>query len=231
LIPLILDYRPPYLCGEDTSLSLLTMSLGRHTLLQHLVSDFGCDADQELVIITTFFPSSSYVSLITAGSANPLRIVEAARLADAMGRMEPQDTVCVLDPICRPLARIDLPRLWQDHRQYNGVIHAVAVGAGDDLVSEQVEHDGEGKVRRVQRLFGKVSMPAVASGATFASLMPASTIRNVSFSSLAELRARLAQKGFLGWDVPLGVNVADLNSEMDLLQLSEWVLLRESSRT
>ena len=230
MIPLIVDYRPPYLCVENPSVSLLTMPLGRDTLLNHLVADFGCDSDQELTIVPTFPPCTMYERLITASSANPLRIVEAADLPDVTGRLEAQDTVCVLDPICRPLAEIDLPRLWRDHRHYNGVIYVVAVGAGDDLVSECVEHDREGKVKRVQRFFNKVSMPATASGATFASLMPASTIRNVSFSSLAELRTRLAQRGFLGWDIPLGVNVADLNRETDLLQLSEWVLFREASQ-
>lgn len=224
MTPLILDYRPSYLCCEGTSLSLLSMSLGRETLLQHLISDFGCAQDQELVIITTFAPSSTYASLLTSSCPNPIRIVEAAELPDATSRMESQDAVCVLDPICRPLARVDLARLWRDHGHYNGVIYAVAVGAGDDLVSEQVEHDREGRVRRVQRLFSKVNAPAVASGATFASLMPAATIRNLTFSSLADLRAHLVQRGFLGWDVPLGVNVADLNCERELLHLSEWIL-------
>jgi len=60
--------------------------------------------------------------------------------------------------------------------------------------------------------------------------MTASAIRDLSFSSLSELRTQLSQKGHLGWDVPLSVLVADLDCESELLRLNEWLLLSEEAR-
>ena len=227
MTPLIIDHRPSYLCPRSPQVSLLTISLGWDTLLSRVIADVGCDPAQELTIITSFAPSTEYREQIASSVPNPVRVVEAMELPAATAQLEPQDPVCVVDPIRRPLGDIDLSEVWRTHAHYQGVIHAVAVGTGEDHVQEHVEHDPKGRIRRVHRLFDKVSMPAVASCSTFASLMTASVIRNLSFSSLSGLRARLTQEGHLGWDVPLGVLVADLDCESELLRLNEWLLLRE----
>ncbi|MFQ5463740.1 MAG: sugar transferase [Phycisphaerae bacterium] len=197
-------------------------------MLWNLVAGIGCEATETLMIITTFAPDRSYKDRLASIISNPICVVESSDVPVEVARFEPQDAVCVVDSMCRPLADLGLARMQDDHRDFRGATHVIASGTGADHICEHIERDGAGRIKRVVRRFGTTDMPEVTNETMIASFMPASALRNVCFTSLGELRVELSRRHVLSRDVPLSVDIADLRTAPDLLSLHEWTVLHSA---
>ncbi len=224
MIPVFLDHRPAYLRNDCTAASLLSMPVGHSTLLGHLMAFVRGDAAQQAVVVPTFPVTASYEDRCQRAATGDIRIVESSEFPKWTETLESQEVICLVDPIRHPLAFFDLEQVWRQHSFFRGATHFVLVGSACDAVTEDLERDLAGRIRRIRRSYTQVAPPEVANSATFASIVRASAIQNLPVSSPAQLRAALSRKGVLASDVPLVTEMADLSNESGLLKLNDWAL-------
>lgn len=223
MIPVFLDHRPDY-CRDDCASSLLSMPLGHNTLLGQVMALVGGSASQEVIVVPTFPVTTSYTERIGNAATCDVRIVEVAGFPDWTVTLEAQDVVCLVDPIRYPLEFIDLEQASRRRTFFHGAIHFVSVGTACDEVTEELERDATGNIRRIRRSYAQVTPPDIANSATFASIVRAPAIQNMTVRSAGALRAALSRKGVLASDIPVVAEMADLSDESELLKLNDWVL-------
>ncbi|MBP7937416.1 MAG: sugar transferase [Phycisphaerae bacterium] len=221
LIPVLLDSRLP-LCGNGNARdTLLTLPFGTGSVLDYLLSGLeGCGSSSTLVYANRS-PIDGYESRLKGSASGRIEVVGLEELNDIAERSETSDFLFMVDPRRWPTAGYDLAELMRRGRRYRGATHAVAIGEDPERTREVVERDRQGKVKRVRRLYNRMSWPEVQSTGVFVSIVPAQSLRDVRFVSLAELRAALAAKGVFTQDLPVRSDVHDLGDECGILALGE----------
>lgn len=221
LIPVVIDSRLR-LCGngcvQDT---LLTLPFGTGSVLSYLLGGLeGCGSSKTLVYASQL-PTETYESRLKESGSNGVEVVRPEKLAEIAERSETSDFFFIVDPRRWPTAGYDLAELMRRGRRYRGATHAVAIGEDPERTREIVERDPQGRVKRVRRLYNRMTWPEVQSTGVFVSIVPSQMLRDVQFSSLAELRAALAAKGVFTQDIPVRSDVHDLGDEGGILALGE----------
>lgn len=212
-------------CAGDAP-SLLTLPLGGQAFIDHIVRVLTRVEPDDLVVMPTFPIDDGYARRIRDCTESNVSVVQPPDLGRVLAPTEPGDGLLVLDPARWPADGLDLDAVLCSRSEYGGFIHAIAVGTSPERVREQVELDDQGHVKRVQRLYDRVSWPEVATSAHLLSVGPAQAIGRIRFRSLAELRSALAAKGVLSYDLPLALDVVDLRDTGGFLSVSERVVIR-----
>jgi lipopolysaccharide/colanic/teichoic acid biosynthesis glycosyltransferase len=179
---------------------------------------------EQVMVVPNFPVTTAYAERITCAATGAIQIVEASRFPEWAATLESQDVVCLIDPLRYPMKFLDLERSWQRQSFFCGATHFVSVGTSKDAVTEALERDETGRIRRIRRSYSQVAPPETANNATFASIVRASAIQHVTVESAAVLRAALSRKGVLSSDIPLIAEVANLSEEFGLLELNDWVI-------
>lgn len=221
LTPLIIDRQGPVTAGGEQLQSLLGLPLGRHTLLAHLGLALAEVTRERLVVLPTFPVDEAYHKQMKEGRAEVLLPED---LEAWIRSKEPADMVLIMDAAQLPAEDFDFPATVDRMGRYRGVTHVVAVGSNTEDTHEQLEFDVAGRVRRVQRYFSMVNLPALANTTLFMSLVPVHCLDGKPFDSLAALRASLTSRGMLCRDEPLHMDVVDLTREAGVLAFNERVL-------
>lgn len=233
MFALILDHRPDYLGHTPKSGSLLRLPLGAATyldfLIEHIASVLGRGAP-EVYVLPSFESGRNGADRRLVSRRAEVGLIAASDLDAVVGNCEQTDSWLIIDAGRWPVHEVDLAWLLRDREDYRGATHLIAVGADSDPVRECVDRDPNGQVRRVQRVYAHMSWPEIANQCTFCSWVPARALGGVRFTTLDELRTALAARGVLSRDVPLKIDVADLNSVEGARQLSERVIVRDVKR-
>ena len=224
MLPLIIDHRPPYLRPEAAGASLLTLPVGARSLLDslaRLTADLPGRMSRELFVVPSFPYDQCYERRIRSATSDIMRVFPPGELDTVLEECEPADYVLVLDSARWPASGFNLAAALNGHGKYQGATHLIAVGTDTESTREHVAHDGGDRVRRVQRLYDRVTWPEVATTRVFLSLVPASALGGTRFTSLGTLRSALCSKGVFSRDVPVALDAAELPEADGVLILSE----------
>lgn len=228
VIPAIIDRRPDYL-PADGALSLLTMPLGEHRMIDVLAQHLGVVADQPAVIVPTFAHDERYEEAIRQSAFCDLQIVCHDPLGDWAADYEASDYIVLFDAAQWPSEPIDLFGEVATHAAFGGATHVVAVGAPAEVRQrERVEQDELGRVRRVQRIYARTVGSASGGPSVLLTVAPARALIGIPLRSLARVRSDLVHRGILTRDAPVQVDAFDLMHESGALALNDQVLARLS---
>jgi len=183
--------------------------------------------DRELLVVPAFPYGRRYEQRIRSSVAVDVRVIQPEELAAALDEYESADDLLLLDPKRWPVGDVDLAAAVRRNGDYRAATHWIILGADSERIRERVERDGNGRVKRVCRLYDRATWPDVATTGIFLSLASARTVRDARFSSLADLRSALLAKGVLSRDVPLAMDVVDLTQAQGVLALSERMLAED----
>ena len=224
MLSLVIDHQAPYLSSSCGVVSLAALPFGTGSFLDHVATTMAGVADGDLLVMPAFQPGSEYKEAIESSTSRGIKVISPETLPAVLSECEPADFLLAVDLARWPGGGFDLAEMTRDHCEYRGASHVVAIGSGADNTREHVERDGQGAVRRVQRLYDRISWPEVAAKAVFLSFAPARVVGDTRFGSLAELRSALSAKGVLSRDIPLSCDVLDLREEAGFLALHEQML-------
>ncbi|MCP4246719.1 MAG: hypothetical protein GY778_06690, partial [bacterium] len=227
---LIIDHRPPYLDASSEEATLLTLPLGARSYLQFLVDRLALAPermDREMLVMPDFRYDPGYEQRLRSTVAADVRVIQPEDLAAVLDEYESADDLLLLDPKRWPLEDIDLAAVVRRDGDYRAATHWVVLGDDSEHIRERVERDGDGRVKRVCRLYNGVTWPETATTEIFLSLASAWMVRDARFSSLADLRSTLSAKGVLSRDLPLVSPIADLTQPPGVLALSERTLTED----
>jgi len=227
LFPIALDFRPPYLAGSASDISLLLMPLGHDTLLGYLQTSFSAVTRIPPMVLTTFAPTPAYEAAIRRACPNVEAVLPAAELSSRLGGYQPSDWLLITDSQQLPVDGLDLRGLVTNlDSASRWVRHLVTLEATLAGTQECVQFDAAGRVSRIQRYYEDVTWP-FASGVTCSLVPVACTHRagNLPFHSLPELRTSLAAQGVASRDAPITGGTFDLSVEQAFLTLSERFVL------
>ncbi len=222
LIPLIFD-------GElrDTSTgpgrdSLLMLPLGTGSVLEYLVTRLAEVCPGEVLVVPPGSAGADYEGRLQASGSCAVRVVRPEGLDGLRNSWELSDYLLIIDPRLWPAAGHDFGKLADRGRRYRGATHAIAVGADPQGLRERVECDGQGRIRRVERLFNVMSWPDTTA-CTFCSIVPSWALVETMLSSLNDVRAAVAGAGVCAQDIPFPSGVCHLAEAAGFLALSERV--------
>jgi lipopolysaccharide/colanic/teichoic acid biosynthesis glycosyltransferase len=229
--PILVDSRPVYLTSAPDA-SLLRMPLGTGTMLTHLLSRLARVSDVPPAIWATFEPTEEYERAVRKLWPDLKAVLRPGQLGSCMARYEASDCLLIVDPSCYPTGGLrpeELLRAAGSHPQ--GAQHLVAVDGTAHGTTERVEHDADGRVRRIQRHYENVTWPF--SSGIAASLISTSSCAlagDLTFGSLGELRVALSSHGVPSRDIPLDREALDLHEERSFLALSESFTLAATEK-
>lgn len=149
------------------------------------------------------------------------RVVRQEQLAEMLVRSEASDYLLVIEPRYWPAYGYELPYLLEQSRNYRGATHALAVGADAEMVREKIDFDRNGVIKRVQRLYTRMSWPDTSRAKVFCSIVPASSAAEARWRCLSELRSELLKHACFSQDLPVTCDCYDLANQADVLSLSE----------
>lgn len=225
IVPLIVDSR---LQGGErsSSLSLLAMPLGGHTVLAHLVTELTKVSGVEPLVMPSFDAPADYDKRIREAVHLPVCPAREDRLGGVLSRVEAADYLLVINSCYWPLEGHAFDRLVAGLDEYQGATHLICVRADFEEVQERIDCDSDGSVQCIQRLYGLMEWPENAEKAIAYTLVPARATVGIRFRTLAELRAGLLARGGLNRDLPLNERVLDLSSPRALLALNDRFVQR-----
>jgi lipopolysaccharide/colanic/teichoic acid biosynthesis glycosyltransferase len=223
IVPLVIDSQIQC-AGASLPASLLTMPLGKGSVLGRLADQLSRLGGGELWVMPSFTPSDDYERRIRVSTHLPVRVVHSHQLPAVLVTLESADILLVMDPRYWPANGHDAAMLAASVEEYHGATHLITVQAESEDVRERIECDSTGSVQRIQRLYSEVEWPETAGKAIVYTLAPARSVAGVSFRSLSELRAGLLAKGGLNRDLPLDASILDLSTPRGLLLLSDRIL-------
>lgn len=230
IIPLLIDRLIS--CDEPGSGRswVLDLPVGPSSLLDYLSSQLD-DLDHNGVLIMS---AQRYGDRCVQGTRKnkrtELRSIAPAELAATVRDYETSDQLLVIDPMSWPISDFDVKATVNLLADYGGVTHAIAVGADGERTRERIESDGDGCVKRVQRLYNRVNWPEAATANIFLSVVPIPAVQGIRFTSLADLRSGLSAHGVLSRDLPISVNLTDVTTEAGLLALNDRFLTHNASQ-
>jgi lipopolysaccharide/colanic/teichoic acid biosynthesis glycosyltransferase len=222
----LLDTQPGYLQGGRGPASLLLAPLGPATVLRYLGDRLLAIGHRKLTIVTNFDPEPGYERRVRECGVQVEAIVPAREFASWMDDCEPSDWLVMLDPRCVPPVGPTPATLVLENEGPRRVQHLVALESHPGGTTERVQLGANGAIGRIQRYYDSATWPFTSGVAC--SVVPVScTIgaRDLPFTSLRELRRRLAERGVPSNDAFLRGGAFDLSRERDLLGLSERVVL------
>ena len=219
-IPLIIDSKLPVPGNGEIQDSLLTLPFGTTSVLDYLLQRLQDYGGNRRLIVPLHSVGPTYRDRIEASSTAALQVLSPQEVAEFADGSEPSDFLFIIDPRCWPTAGYQVEELVEVCQRYRGAVHAVAIGQDLELMREVVEKDGQGRVKRVRRLYNRMSWPEVTSVGVFASVVPARSLCDVQLGSLADLRGQLAAKGVFTQDIPVRSNIHHINDEEGLLVLN-----------
>jgi lipopolysaccharide/colanic/teichoic acid biosynthesis glycosyltransferase len=231
VLPLILDYGLPYLCPPSADISLLTLPVGSRPFIDHIIERLGfatAAKQREVLVLPTFPVGDDYARRLQHSTFSQVRILHAEELDTVVADCESEDFLALVDPAWWPATAASFTELLERGAEYRAATHVVALGGRREGVRECVEQDGEGHVRRVQRLYDGVTWPEVGSTGVFLSMVPARLLHGVCFTTLMELRAALSARGLLSRDLPLALDTLDLTCAEGVLAFNEQVLEQQA---
>lgn len=225
VVPLIIDRQ---ICtGADSAPAcLLTMPLGRISVLHSLAGRLSELGSPEVLVMPSFDPPKGYERRLAASTSMAVRVVPGHQTDEILSTLEIGDTLLVVDPRYWPVDGHDFCALRDRWDGYRGATHVIAVTAGCEDVRERIECAPNGSVRRIERIYSTVQWPETAEEAIVCTIAPARCMAGMRFRTLPELRAGLLAGGGLNRDLPLDTNVLDLGGPQGLLALTDHVLAR-----
>jgi len=227
--PVLLDCRPPYLAGEETSLLLLPVGRGR-------LVDYVLEAVQQVTptppTVVTDYPLTDRheVALLRACPVIE-RVLSGREFYTELGEYPASDALLLVDPRLLPRDLALAPVIGDIDEDPRWTRHLLAEPGSAIGTAESVEVDGQGRVRRIQRFYDSVTWPLSAGVA--ASLVPVAGLRLVGpivVASLGVVRSRLATHGLPFRDIPTHGPVFDLHREEGFLDLSERIIVNIAQR-
>lgn len=232
VLALVIDIRAAESCACGAPTSLLMLPLGARPILGEIAERVGAlpegDAS-ELWVVPAFEADEPYGRRLEALGVR-VKVVPSERLDAALAGRSGREQVVVFDAGRWPVGTFNLEGFLRRHVRERVVTHLVAVGAAEPRAREWVERDEQGRVTRIQRVYGGVALPEAASCGAFMTIAPAAALRGVRFRSVPELRGALAEKGEASRDVALPIDVIDLEQAEGVLAVNERWFAAKSSR-
>jgi lipopolysaccharide/colanic/teichoic acid biosynthesis glycosyltransferase len=229
LVCVLLDHRADYIPTARTDASLLSMPLGKTTLLTALseaTRDSGCT---DLRILPTFDTNAQYEEAVLSLAPVGSKVVTRSVVSDLIHEYEPSDHVLVVDPRYWPTGGLDLRTLLKEAYNSRWAVHGVTVVSTLDGTQEYVQRNDQGQVTRIYRYYQDVTCSQIKAIAH--SLVPlASALDGIRFKTLIELRASLSARGMISRDVPLTYGIVDVCDRRGILALNEQKVIQESLR-
>lgn len=211
--PVILDSQLPF---ADTPASLLTLPLGTGCLLDAVLPTVSASGDGRTLIVAAGDPNG------WARMPSACRVLSRQQLRQESARAEASDYFLMIEPRYWPACGYHFEGLLEKSREYRGATHALAVGADPDAVREQVECDRDGRIKRVQRLYGRMSWPDTWHAKVLCSVIPARMAAAPEWRSLDDLRAELQDRACFSQDLAVNCDVYDLMQPSGILDLNEY---------
>lgn len=223
----IVDHRPSFLARSGRS--LLTLPLGRTSLLDYLVGELAQELGECAVTIAPTFHAEQGYAADVQHRCPGARVLELASLHEMLFDLEPSDWVLFVDPADIPIQGIRAAGLPETVRKARLATHIIALATDAGHAEEHVIFDDRQRVRTIQRYYGGITN--VQACGVFASYVPVSSLRilNGSFGVVPRhLRGELAMHGIPNNDITVGGGTLDLRETEQMLLLNN--LLLEGSR-
>jgi lipopolysaccharide/colanic/teichoic acid biosynthesis glycosyltransferase/carbonic anhydrase/acetyltransferase-like protein (isoleucine patch superfamily) len=228
---ILLDSRPAYLAGSDTSLLLLNLATG--TLAEQLAT-WAKPLTRKAPLV--FPPAggerpSDYAERIAAVCANAQVVDGPGACMDALAGCEPSDVLLLLDAACLPTDAADLEPLLRRYAAEPRIAHhLIAFETGVAGTKERVNFDAAGRVRGIARHYEPTTWPFISG--VFATLLPVASglISDGGMpESLMELRRLLVARGVPSHDIPLKTIAFDCTEEKGVLAATEQFVMRAAA--
>ena len=219
LIPVILDSAP--LAGGDAETAILALPLATGSVLDYLVLALAGLEHGPVLVVRDATDKDRYGCFAWPETLSQVRMVPLAELGRGLAGCEASDYLLILESRYWPTKGHNLVNFVDAGLRYRGATHFITVGNETSGPSERVECDCEGRIRRVQRLYGSVTWSGSTTDAPFCSVVPARAVGDAGFGSLAQLRAQLLDDGVFTQDLPYTSDVLDLTRAVDVLALNE----------
>jgi YD repeat-containing protein len=196
------------------------MPVGTTSVLAALSSAVAPLVETRLTVLPLFDPPTHYAAAIADAARGTVHITAPE---DYLAHREPSDWLLFIDPRWWPVAPPGLESLLAGGRKTRVVArHLCVLERSHAGTRERVEYDALGRVRRIQRYYAN-STWAVGAG-VYGSVVPAACLEatpRFTWTSLADLRARLSERGVPMRDSVLPGDAFNLDFAPDLLGLNE----------
>ncbi len=229
LTVLIVDSQVPYTRGPARQ-TLLALPLAGSTVLDQHIEALGNLVEKDVWVTSPFGVSAEYEAQITAATPRPVRVLALDQVAQLLAQAEPSDQLMIVQGRRWLVSGYDHSALRRAFRSYRGAIFGVAIGTDSGAARELVEQDASGRVRRVQRLYGAVSWPEVATSDIPFALVPGRSAFDILQGSLVDLRFALSWRGVLTNDLPVRSDTLDLTVESEFLAINERLTVEVTER-
>ena len=224
--PLLIDYNWSAVGLATSSGSLLALPAGAGTILDHLLYCIGHEPGSPFHVMPTFSPGDDYRAAMDAASSSSATVLEPEDLSRGLAEHEACDQLVVVDPIYWPIGDWRLSAHLVPKDGFRGATHFVALGTDIDRTMERIDRDNQGRVKRVERVYRRMSWPDAATN-VFLSIVPSRAVGSTLFRSASELRQKLSLRGVVSRDIALPVDVIGLAAEAGLLALNERLIVDE----
>ena len=172
IIPLLIDRLISYDKSGSGRSWVLDLPVGQSSLLDYLSSQLDDLDHSDLLIMSAQRYGDRWVQDTRRNKRTGLRSIAPSELAATVRDYESPDQLLVIDPMRWAISDFDVNATVNLLADYGGVTHAIAVGADGERTRERVESDGDGCVKRVQRLYNRVNWPEAATANIFLSVVP-----------------------------------------------------------
>ncbi len=226
VIPVIIDAKPGFLSEAGGDLTLLSVPMGKDTLLSYAQSWLQDVTREPVTVLTPFEAGSGYERRLRSGHQRMGSVMHPDGLRDLLSTYEPSDWLLLLDLHDFPVNNLDLAKLMSYSTDSRGATHLVSLDADARATQESVRFDAESRVRRIERYYEGVTW--LQTSGVAASLVRVAAILGLPethFATLPELRKSLASNGTPSHDLSLTAGAINLAQPCGLLHLMEHVAM------
>ncbi len=223
-IALIFDYRPEYLYSLPETPSLLCLPLGTGNVLDAFLQKIH-PADPDRIYIVTPHEDTTGISFLK--SICSLEFVFLDHLQDLIEGQESGDHIVVYDS--RYWAD-DLPlasELIETSQREKTLACFAALNADTKNASERILLDHRGDVKRIRRLYDKVSWLQGNEPVVLCAAMPQQLAESTLSYPISPTRTTLAAQGLPSRDRLSAEHLFDLDHPQELLELNRRMISRQ----
>ena len=228
IIPIVFDWRTPYMATDAVTASLLTTPIGAGTVLDALRERLQAITREPVVVASAYADMAPYRQAMRAACGDEITVTTLENLEDVVNAASPGDWLLFADPLCFPLEPIAEGPVLARLAYSTSAIHLVSMSQNPGGMTDRVQFDRRGAVRGIRRFYDRRTWMFV-SGVS-CTLMPTSLFgtvrRELEISqSLTDFRRAIAACGVPARDVGINGTALNLRRETHLIRLSERTII------
>lgn len=224
VISFIVDHRPPYMQDQERAFSLLDLPLGVGSLLEHHFQEIMIAEPEETYIFPTFEIDETYQRRIFEATSGNGKVVPLAEQKSLLENLEGGDIIYVRDSRYWVEDVPTVSELIEACQTDRTVANVISTVKGMAPNHERIIFDDDGQIKRVRRLYDKISLSKNTHLKVIASAMPQQLAETATIFPLDQARLEIISHGIPSRDHMTQKRLFDLFDSGDVLELNRRIL-------